>query len=555
MGKRTMIEKNLILPFVAKTPNMQEDISFQAELACVVCMAESQRKKPSFMRDSSEKIAYISKVYYPMWVLSADNACLVIDGLSNSAHEFAFDEPTKTAALIEELKKNSLNPQKFAEALKSQAREIKEFSKPVKISFPGVVDDRELRGFLPEYFKSGTLHSGYSEETAAIPSETDSKGAAQTAKALVNCLRTIQADAKGLKYALAVLKEELEFHSNAANNEIEHLQEKLDTETAALKPAVDKAVKKLTQKQDKSLATLQRNLERKMGGLDKKRERYMHKLGIAEQRRDAVQSKIDAAKKRKKPSKSSSGSFALKKYEREVDTTKNEIKAISDEFDKVKKDGESSLKQKREEFQKVIAQEENRLIQLSRAYGERMGEKQMQIEDMSIQAAAITTSLENRVDELKRNGNALQSQVEVNWKMDYPEEPVLAKLPVYLVKYSKGEEERYNLLSPIAFSEDASVLNGLKKMLALNPEPKLKTLTHPVSKRLHETLSVNLLGKTQIDAAFRMKLNEVCRASNLLDLNTFGQILNEGLDEIEKKGWMTHEEAAVFCKRVMRDEA
>ncbi len=281
----------------------------------------------------------------------------------------------------------------------------------------------------------------------------------------------------------------------------------------------------------------------------------MRKLQVAEGRKDAVQRKMDAAKKKKNASKSSSGSFALKKYEREVENTKKEIKAVSDELDKLKKEGDNSIKQKKEEFQNAIAQEENRITQLNNAYAAKTGEKQRQIEEMTAQTAVINTSLENKMDELKRNGNTLWSQVEVDWKLEDPDEPVLAQLPVYLVKYAKGEEERYSLLSPIAISEDVSVLNGLKKMLALNSEPKLKTLTRPASKRLHETLSANLLGKMQDDAAFRIKVNEVCRTSNFIDLNNFGQTLNEGLDEIEKKGWMTKEEAAAVCRRVMEESA
>ena len=550
-----MNEKTLTLPFITKTPDQKEELSYPAELACVACTAESQRKKPSFLRDASEKIAFISKVYYPMWVLCADNACIIIDGLKPSPHEFSFEEPTKTGVFVEELKKNSVSPQKFLDALKTQAKETKNFVSPVNLSFAALVDDKELLGFLLEYFKTGALQGNIQEETALIPPETDTKTATETGQAIAKCLRTIQADAKGLKYALDVLKEELEFHTNAATSEIEQLEEKLDLEMASLKPIVDKTVKKITQKQDKAIAAIQKSIDRKLAVLDKRREKYMRKLQVAEQRKDAVQKKIDAAKKRKNASKSSSGSFALKKYEREVDNTKKEIKALSDELEKFRKDADNSVKQKQEEFQKAIAQEESKITQLTNAYHAKTNEKQKQIDDMTTQVAALNTSLENRIDELKRSGNALRSQVEVDWKLDDPDEPILAQVPIYMVKYTKAKEERYSLISPIAIGEDVGVLNGLKKMLTLNSEPKLKTLTHPASKKLHETLSTHLLGKMQGDAAFRIKMNEVCRASNLIDQNTFGQTLNEGLDEVEKKGWMTHQEASAFCRRVMGEQA
>ncbi len=249
------------------------------------------------------------------------------------------------------------------------------------------------------------------------------------------------------------------------------------------------------------------------------------------------------------------GFFALKNYERDIDNIKKEVKAVSEELEKVKKEGDSSLKLKQEAFQSAVAQEESKLTQLTNDFAVRISQKQRQIEEMTRHAAAISTSMENRVEELKRSGNVLRSQLMVEWIVADPEDPVLVQLPVYLIKYARGEEARYSLFSPIALTEDASVLNGLKKMFALTSEPKLKTLTRPASKKLQETLSANIVEKMERDADFRIRINEVCQASNLIDLNTFGQTLNEGLDEIEKKGWLTKEEAAVFCRRIMGDEA
>jgi hypothetical protein len=265
-----MNQNNLILPFVTKTPTEKEDLSFQAELACVVCLAEAQRKKPGLLRDASEKTAFISKVYYPMWVLCAENACIMVDGVNASAYDFVFEEPTKTGFLIEELKKNSLSAQKFLDTLRSQAKGIKEFSSPTKLSFTGLISDGELLRFLVEYFKSGALQA--QEAKALLPLQVDAEVAVATSQAFANCLRTLQADAKGVKYASSVLKEELGFHTSAVASEVEQLKEKLELQLAALKPVVDNAVKKLTRKHDKAMATLQSRIDRKMAALENKRK-------------------------------------------------------------------------------------------------------------------------------------------------------------------------------------------------------------------------------------------------------------------------------------------
>ena len=238
----------------------------------------------------------------------------------------------------------SADPQKFLEALRTQAKEVKAFSSTVNFSFAALVDDKDLLSFFPAYIQSGSLVDQQKNE--AIPAETDAKTATETALTFVTSLRTMEADVKGLKYALSVLKEELDFQTNAATSEVGVLEEKLEAETAVLKPVVEKDVKKLTQKHDKAMATFQRSLERKTSTLDKKREMYMRKLQVAENRKDATKEKIEATKKKKDGSKSSSGSFALKRYEKEVDNTKKEIKAVSDEIEKIRKDDENSSNRK-----------------------------------------------------------------------------------------------------------------------------------------------------------------------------------------------------------------
>ena len=548
-----MPRRTLSLPFVIKTPVDIGSLSYPAELACVTCFAESQRKKPTFLRETHERIAYIAKVYYPLWILPAENACLIIDGLNGCGHEFTFEEPVKTANLVEELKRNSGNPQQFVETLKAQTEEAKAFTSPVRTSFKGIVKDKELLDFFTEYLNSGTFLD--LQENNVIPAEVDSRTAEETARALVNCLRTLEADAKGLRYALDVLEEELEFHVNAARSEIERLQEKFDGETEVLKPIIDKTLKILTQKHEKTIATLQKSLDLKIAALEKRLERCLHKLLVAERRKDAVKQRIESAKKKKTSSRSSSGLFALKRYEREINNTKKEIKAATDEIDKVRREGKNTLKQRNEEFQKAVAEEENKLAQLTDAHKVKSAKKRRQIEEMALNASTLTKSLENCINELKRSGLDLRSHVLVDVKQDYPEEAVLVQLPVYFIMYIGGEDERHGVVLPIVIAQESSTLSGIKNMLAINPDPKPKILIRSANKKLQETFCTAIVEKIKSDQAFRTKISEMCRNGNITDQSSFEQTLKEGLDEIERKGWMTHEETAAICRQIMGESA
>ena len=550
-----MKEKNLILPFIAKAQGEKEDLTYPAELACVACIAELQRKKTGFLRDTPEKLAFFSKVYYPIWLIPAENACLVLDGLGSATHKFTFKEPVKTGAFVEELKKNSTSQQEFMDTIETQTKKIGEFTSPINVPFTALMSDRDLLSFFAEYFKNGSvLIKNEDEKNDIIPLEIDEKTAAETSRAVTDCLRTLQADAKGLQYALEVLKEEVEFHKRATSYEIERLKEKCELETANLRPEVEKKVKKLTLKHDKTLASVVKSTERKVTALEKKRETYMRKLQGIEQKKDAAQKRINTAKK-KGTGKSTYGSYELKKYEREIDNVKKEIKAVSEALDKIKKEGNNNAKRVEEEFRSAVAQEESKITGLTAACEAKTADKRKQIDTMTSEAASISVNFENLMDELKRKGASLRQQVEIDWKLDNPDDAVLVRVPIYLIKYTKGNDERYSLFSPITIAEDVGVLDGLRKILTLNSEPKLKALTRPTSKKLHEMFTSNVTEKMQSDEVYRSKISSVCRANNLLDRMEFAETLNEGLDEIVKRGWMTSEEASVLCKRIMEELA
>jgi predicted nucleic acid-binding Zn-ribbon protein len=546
-----MSPQNLLLPFIIKLPNQEGETSNSAELAAVVCMAESQRKKTSLLRDKPEKIAYLTKIHYPVWVTAAENAAVVLDGLNGSGHRFSFREPTKTVGFIEELRKNAVNPTLFVEALKTQAKAVHESGSQVDLAFPALIDDRELLGFLQEYFKSGVMDVP-EEANVVVPAEIDSKAAAETTQALLNTLRVIQADAKGLQQALNVLKEEAEIHKSAASSESEALKEKCEKEIAALKPTVDKNVKKLTQKHDKAAAALQKAGDRKVAALEKRRDRFLHKLEAAELKRAAVQRRVDVAKKKKR-AKSSLGSYELNRYGREIEGAKKEVKALSDTIDKLKKEAENNIKKLDEEFEKAVAQEQQKITQIDEAYAAKIDGKQAEIDEINSQTASLNTGFETQIDELKRDASALRKQVKIGYNMVDFEEPVLALVPIYLVKYVKAEEERYSLISPLNIAEDTGKISSLKNMLSLNSEPKIKTMTKPASRALHDTLTASVVGRLEADADFRIRVNAVCRANNLLSLNTFLQTLNESLDEMEKKGWITAQEASVLCRNISEE--
>jgi hypothetical protein len=529
-------EKILVLPFIVKAHDNEENVSYPAELAGVACLTEWQRKKAGFLRDTTEKVSFLSKLYYPIWVAPLEDSCLIIDGLAYSSHNFAFKEPAATGLFVEDLKKNSTVPQEFMTALSRQTKNAEKIASTVNLSFKALIADKELLKFFSEYLKSNASFSG--EKAVFVPSEIDETAATAAHEAVVNCLRRIYANVKGLQYALEVLNEEVEFHERMALNEVELLKEKCEAEIASLKPEVEKNIEKLKSKRDVAISHVSKDTEKKTAVLEKKREKYLQRLRGLEQRKES------AHKKRRQ-------TYMLERYDQEISNVKKEIRALASMIEDVKKEGKKNTKKLEEEFRAAAALKEEKIKKLNSAYEAKIGEKTKYIADMTSETAAVTKSFTSLMDEMKREASVFKEQIIINWKIN---DCTLICVPIYMTAYAKDSEERYSLFSPMTISEDVSVLQGLRKILTLTPEPRLKLLMRQASNELHELLSSAVIKKMQSEETFRQNITDLCRANNLLKRDNFERTLNEGLTEAEQKQWITAEEATAVCSGLKGEE-
>jgi len=529
-------EKILVLPFIVEAQDGKESVSYPAELASVTCLTEFQRKKTGLLRGEAEKASFLSKLYYPLWAVPLEKSCVIIDGLASSSYNLTFKEPSNIELFVDDLKKNSVFPQEFTTALSRQAKNAEKFTSTVGLTFKALITNKELLKFLSEYFKKGLAFSG--SKAVFLPSEIDEQAATAAQEAVTNCIRRINANVKGLQYALEVLDEETEFHENMLLNDIELLKTKCEAEIAGVQPEVEKTIKQLKLKRDAAVAHVSKDTDKKTAALEKKREKYLQKLRGLEQRKESAQK----AKRR---------TYTSEKYDREINGVKKEIKLLTSMIEAAKTGSDKSIKKIEEEFRNAVALEEGKINKLNSACEAKVDEKKKQIVNMASEKTAIAKTFASLMDEQKREASVFKEQTTTDCTL---EDLNLMCVPVYIAGYVKGNEERYSLFSPVTISEDMGVLQGLRQRLTFASEPRLKRLMHPTSDELHEMLSSAVIKKMQNDETFRQDTATLCRANNLLKHADFQKTFSEGLIEAEQKRWITAEEAAAVLSGIKGEE-
>ena len=243
--------------------------------------------------------------------------------------------------------------------------------------------------------------------------------------------------------------------------------------------------------------------------------------------------------------------YESERLEKEIGDVRKEIRALSNLIENTKKDGSKHAKEVEDASRRAVACEEERIEELNGVYESRIGKRNEQIGEIVSDVAVITEGVESLVEDVKSEALNLRNQIRIDFKTC---DRIIACVPFYIIEYAKGSEGRYSVLSPMSISGNLGVVNGLRRIFTFTSDPRLKLLIHPMSVKLDETLGRNLSGKIQSEETFRENINKILTANNLLKRVGFKKTLDEGLEEIQNRGWISPEEAP-FVRRGIEDEA
>jgi hypothetical protein len=106
--------KGFILPFTTSTAKRLKAFTKNMEMAAILYLAESERKKGEsrVLRKTDEKLVFVAKAFYPIWLIPYRGANLIFDGRRYTSHTLFYD----TIPDIETFNKNLRENRKTTES-------------------------------------------------------------------------------------------------------------------------------------------------------------------------------------------------------------------------------------------------------------------------------------------------------------------------------------------------------------------------------------------------------------------------------------------------------
>lgn len=540
-----MPNPTLILPYTVEDKARKKSFTFDMEISAILCLAEAERKKPGILDTSSEKVSFISKLHYPIWVAPWKDSCLLLDGLEIFSYTFPYVKLPDVKLLTEEIKRSVPNKEQFRDTLKKHAQT---FEKPqlTPISLEAIFAEENLLSILSVYFEQvSALKERQSKRVALIPPKLNEKAALEKAEKAVDLWRKIQSDVKGLQYAINVLKQETSFEEEMILREIEHVQELYETKIAPLRPIVEKKIEKLFLKRDAKIAKLDRSIERKLTGRLREKRRHERELERLERNLIEYKKRRKLSKRRGNDISASKWEHRMKVYQNKLSETRGKLESVSELIEQIRKQGEREVQEVEASYKLIIESEKRKILDIEASRELEIESRKSQIQEMKAEASTIAEQIW-RLIEMKRSEASRIKEATIPHRI---EKITLLCLPFYLVRYETKEKTRYIMFPPVIAMDFKGIVRKLQKAIRrFSLQSRIKLLLRSKSTALEKMLRKVLLKKIRSDNTLEKAAYELGFSNNILHSSGFKETLTKGIEELRNEGWISREEKEALLK-------
>ena len=122
--------KKLTLPFAVSAQNRIKDFTEDMEMAAVLYWAESNREKGEgyIFKKPDEKLVFVTKAAYPMWLVPWTKGILVFDGLGVTKHALTYDALPDVDAFNRDITENARTSEAYSTSLSRNSNYFESFA-------------------------------------------------------------------------------------------------------------------------------------------------------------------------------------------------------------------------------------------------------------------------------------------------------------------------------------------------------------------------------------------------------------------------------------------
>jgi hypothetical protein len=530
----------LALPFSVLSQNRREQFPEETEKAAVFCLAEMEKRKGGglVIKQPPERISFIVKTYYPLWVAPFHATNLVFDGLKAHSHALLHSEIQEIPAFIGSAERSSSSRQAYTAFLSENQNYFQVSDRQEKTILDGLLAEPVfLRDFDTYVAEAGPFEA--SRNVTVLPSTIDEA----VISSAINELESLKAKfaeevrdlGKGMKLLNATTKD-------LAKNILDEIKETRDSFNEELKKhrgPVGEKVKEIRGKCDAEITVISEKFEEELLRLQKKKVKR-------EKTKDQLNRRIEHCEAEIKTSAKSKSAVGERKWKEERKKLKKDLSIVESEIKRLEKDLKETEDKKTGEILTIKSncdskvQEANReLVEIESSRDAKIQILKREIDKMEELTSAIIKHMDNTAKLREASITALD-KLGIQPKQ---KELSIIYMPFYLVCFQFDSRKHYMVIPP-------STVNSVKLLVKLKGalgKARIKQLFTPRSSAIASILSKfpSLMEK---NAVFERETNEAGGKTDMLKATAAREQIESGLRQLRAEGWVSDKEYETFTK-------
>lgn len=540
-----MSTASLILPFAVPIKEGAKTFTPSMELAAILLLTESQRKRRGFLDATPKRTLSVSKLHYPLWAVAWENRYLILDGLGVFSARVRSDTLPDIPRFIDDIERGALVREQFRSALEKHEKTFKDLLKTDEIQIDALIKDTELLSTIFEYVKeSMSTDLGAKDSVVLAPPRVDREVAVESVKQLSSLCKRMQSQVRALEYARNLLGETLGLHEQMILKEVELTREAFEAEVSKFRPAVEKEVEQLLKERDARIAKMNRIMQNDLKARERERERRERELQRLEIGKAENLRRRETRKRKHDKIGEIRWQHRIKVYENRIEETKSRIHALSEFIEKTRRQGEADVERLRYGYQALIDQERRKIVDIEVERDRVVAVKQEEIEQLKVGASRIASQIEELSEQKRRQQDGL-GNLAMPMQLD---DVTLLCLPFYLASYQAGGKTRFQVFPPFSVKSSEGIVKTLKRTISLGSVSRLKLFLEPKSKVLSKMLHLVLDERMKSDKAFNESLLKAAASCNVLERRSLKDALTRGISELKAEGWINQSQGDALIK-------
>jgi hypothetical protein len=529
--------KRFIFPFTPQKGRVP--FNTEVEGVAVYALAELERMKGGglIIKQPEEKIMFLAKMGYPLWLFPKGETTYIFDGLNNSAYTMSYFELPSAKVFMDSLETNLNTRENFTAFLTDHNGYFAQPKKEKELSLSNLIVDLDFKKELNAYRKEAVEVTGQPANLALLPPSLEEATISSMLWEIGKFQAVINEDAERLPECLRILNKTTSQYVTELDYAAEAVKDEANAKIKAQEEVINPKIASLTSEYKRRINDLTRSFDQELETLEKLRAR-------AEKCVENDEEKIRLYRREAETQASKKHLIYEKRWKEKIAQTKKELNGLKKELKRIAKSVKNTTKQKNAETAKLqfgldaeIKHARQPLLDLETARDAKMLVFKREAEKLARLEKPVVDGLNSaiKLEEAIKAKFAMLGIIDQQLKS-----PALFYVPFYVACYQSGLSKRSVFLPP----STGAGIGFAAKLKGAFGRSKIKELFTPRFKSI-STLIDRIQALTKQDSFLNSQIKGLGEKNNLLNTSLTRGNIGKGLDYLRTGGWLSDKEYQV----------